>query len=111
MVSGTLVVDDSTGASGKGSKSGGDLVEVHCDYISADKPIKKKFSSSATVAEVKKWAREEFVPNPPSDKIYYLSDEKTRHRFTDAEELQTLEQVGYKNEAKLRLNEEQAAGS
>jgi len=63
-------------------QKGGDLVEVHCDYISADEPIKKKFPSSSTLVEVKKWAREEFVPNPPSDKVYYLSDDKTRHRFT-----------------------------
>ncbi len=91
-------------------QKGGDLVEVHCDYISADEPIKKKFPSSSTLVEVKKWAREEFVPNPPSDKVYYLSDDKTRHRFTSEEEQRTLEQAGYKNQAKLRLNEEQAAG-
>jgi hypothetical protein len=91
-------------------KGGGDLIEVHCDYISADKPIKRKFAPSTPLADVKEWAKGEFVPNPPSDKTYYLSDDKTRHRFTPDEERLTLEQLGYKNEAKLRLHEEQVAG-
>jgi len=107
----TTVVNDMTRLTGGEVESkGGDLVEVHCDYISADEPIKRKFPSSTVLAEVKEWARGEFVPNPPSDKAYYLSDDKSRHRFTTEEETQSLDQVGYKHEAKLRLNEEQAAG-
>jgi hypothetical protein len=106
----TLITDDARQDIGSRPKTGGDLVEVHCDYISADKPIKRKFASSSTLAEVKDWARGEFVPNPPSDKAYYLSDDKTRHRFTADEERQTLQASGYQHEAKLRLNEEQVAG-
>ncbi len=96
---------------GPGEKHGGDLVEVHCDYISADEPIHRKFPPTATLAEVKAWAREIFVPNPPSGKAYYLSDDKTRRRFTPEEEALTLQQAGYEHEAKLRLNEEQVSGS
>jgi hypothetical protein len=111
MLNGSVKTRDAQDtASGAGMK-GGDLVEVHCDYISADEPIKRKFPSSTPLLEVKDWARSEFVPNPPSDKVYYLSDDRTRHRFTADEEKQTLEQLGYEHQAKLRLNEEQAAGS
>ena len=111
MVSGTVTTQDTQGTGSGADQKGGDLVEVHCDYISADEPIKRKFPSSTPLVEVKDWARGEFVPNPPSDKVYYLSDDKTRHRFTADEETRTLEQLGYEHQAKLRLNEEQAAGS
>ncbi len=87
-----------------------DLVNVHCDYISADEPIHQKFPSSTLLIAVKDWARAEFVPNPPSDKTFYLNDDKTRHRFTPEEEQQSLSQLGYRREAKFRLNEEQIAG-
>jgi hypothetical protein len=110
MADATAVADTSRQTGDKLERKGGDFIEVHCDYISADEPIKRKFPSSTVLAEVKDWARGEFVPNPPSDKVYYLSDDKSRHRFTAEEENQTLEQLGYKREAKLRLNEEQAAG-
>ena len=87
-------------------------VQVHCDYISADEPIHRKFSTGTVLAVVKEWARTEFVPNPPSDKAYYLNDDKTRHRFTAEEEQQTLAQLGYERGAvHLRLNEEQASGT
>lgn len=85
-------------------------VQVHVDYISADEPIHRKFSAETTIAAVKQWAREQFVPLPPSDKAYYLNDDKTRHRFTAEEEQQTIAQRGYEQVAHLRLNEEQAAG-
>ena len=91
-------------------KHGEDRVEVHVDYISADEPIHRKFPAAATLLEVKTWARTQFVPNPPSNKTYYLSDDKTRRRFTTEEEALTLEQAGYKHEARLRLNEEQVSG-
>lgn len=86
-------------------------VTVKCDYISADAPIHRKFPPTTLLAVVKQWAREEFVPNPPSDKTYYLNDDKTRHRFTAEEEQQTLAQLGYKQSAHFRLNEEQASGA
>ena len=105
------VVTGAVRDSDEGQKMGGNVVQVHCDYISADKPLKRKFPSSSTLVEVKDWARGEFVPNPPSDKAYYLSDDKTRHRFTPDEEKQTLQASGYDHEAKLRLNEEQVAGT
>ena len=89
---------------------GGGLVQVHCDYLSADEPIHRAFSSTATLGEVKDWARGQFVPNPPSDKTYYLSDEKTRKRFNSEEEKETLAEAGYEHEAKFRLGEEQIAG-
>jgi len=110
MADATVVTDANRHTGGEAESKSGDLVEVHCDYISADEPIKRRFPSSTILGEVKEWARGEFVPNPPSDKAYYLSDDKSRHRFTADEEKQTLEQLGYKHEAKLRLNEEQAAG-
>ncbi len=103
-------VPDTTQGGASEQRGGGDLIEVHCDYISADKPIKRKFAPSTPLSDVKEWAKAEFVPNPPSDKAYYLSDDKTRHRFTSDEERLTLEQLGYKNEAKLRLHEEKVAG-
>lgn len=87
-------------------------VQVHCDYISADGPIHRKFDTDTTLAIVKDWARSMFVPNPPSDKAYYLNDDKTRHRFTEQEEQQSLAQLGYEHGAvHLRLNEEQASGA
>jgi hypothetical protein len=86
------------------------MVEVHCDYLGADDPIKRKFPQTAKLAEVKQWARESFVPHPPSDKAYYLNDDKTRHRFTAEEEQKSLLALGYEHQAKLRLNEEQVAG-
>src|SRR5690242_10279535 len=89
---------------------GGHDVQVHVDYISADEPIHRKFPQATQLVVVKTWAREQFVPHPPSDKTYYLNDEKTRHRFTAAEEEQTLAQLGYTHSAHLRLNEEQVSG-
>jgi hypothetical protein len=86
-------------------------VQVHMDYISADEPIHKKFASNTLIAAVKDWARQTFVPNPPSDKAYYLNDDKSRHRFTAEEEQKTLAELGYKGSAHLRLNEEQASGA
>jgi hypothetical protein len=86
-------------------------VEVHVDYISADEPIHRKFSPETLLGAVKQWAREQFVPNPPSDKAYYLNDDKTRHRFISEEELHTLAQLGYEHSAHFRLNEEQASGT
>lgn len=87
-------------------------VQVHCDYISADDPIHRKFSTDTVLSIVKEWARAEFVPNPPSDKAYYLNDDKTRHRFTAEEEQRTLAQLGYEHgPVHLRLNEEQASGA
>lgn len=85
-------------------------VEVHVDYIGADDKVRRKFPQTAVLAEVKQWAREQFVPNPPSDKAYYLVDDKTRHRFTEAEEQETLLALGYEHKADLRLTEEQIAG-
>lgn len=85
-------------------------VQVHVDYISADEPIHQAFSPDTLLTVVKQWAREILVPHPPSDKTYYLNDDKTRHRFTAAEEQQTLTQLGYEHDAHLRLNEEQASG-
>lgn len=87
-------------------------VQVHCDYISADEPIHERFPAGTVLAVVKNWARETFVPNPPSDKAYYLNDDKTRHRFTSEEELRTLAMLGYERGAvHFRLNEEQASGA
>jgi len=86
-------------------------VAVKCDYISADEPIHRKFPPATLLAAVKQWAREELVPNPPSDKAYYLNDDKSRHRFTAEEEQKTLVQLGYQHNAHLRLNEEQASGA
>ena len=85
-------------------------VEVHCDYLGADEKIRRKFPQSARLAEVKKWARQTFVPNPPSDKAYFLSDDKSRRRFTDEEEQKTLLAMGYEHKADLRLTEEQISG-
>ena len=86
-------------------------VEVLVDYISADAPVHHRFGLDTTIGAVKSWARQEFVPNPPSDKAFYLNDDKTRHRFTEAEEAMSLAQLGYSHEAKFRLNEEQIAGA
>ena len=97
-------------AKDRGGKPAHD-VQVHVDYISADEPIHRKFPPNTTIAAIKQWAREQFVPQPPSDKAYYLNDDKTRHRFTTEEEQQTLAQRGYENAAHFRLNEEQAAGA
>jgi len=91
--------------------TGREKVEVHCDYISADKPIHEKFSPDASIADVKTWAREQFVPNPPSDKIYYLNDDKTRRRFTQEDETKSLVALGYEHVAHFRLNEEQWSGA
>src|SRR5689334_14543929 len=92
------------------AKEGHD-VNVHCDYISADEPIHRKFPADTVLSGVKQWAREQFVPTPPSDKAYYLNDDKTRHRFTEDEEKRTLSQLGYDHIAHFRLNEEQASGT
>ncbi|WP_310571223.1 hypothetical protein [Gemmatimonas sp.] len=87
-------------------------VQVHCDYISADQPITRKFPTDTVLSAIKIWARSVFVPNPPSDKAYYLNDDKSRHRFTAVEEEQTLAQLGYeRGAAHFRLNEEQASGT
>jgi hypothetical protein len=86
-------------------------VAVKCDYISADQPIHRKFPPATLLAAVKQWAREEFVPNPPSDKAYYLNDDKSRHRFTKEEQQKTLALLGYEHTAHFRLNEEQASGA
>lgn len=86
-------------------------VSVTCDYISADEPIHQKFPGTTLLAAVKQWAREKFVPHPPSDKAYYLNDDKSRHPFTPAEEQSTLVELGYREVAHLRLNEEQASGT
>lgn len=96
-------------ATDRGGKPAHD-VQVHVDYISADEPIHRKFPPDTTIAAVKQWAREQFVPQPPSDKAYYLNDDKTRHRFTADEEQRTLAHLGYEHVAHFRLNEEQAAG-
>jgi hypothetical protein len=87
-----------------------DEVEVHCDYLGADDAVKRKFLESASLSEVKSWAREHFVPNPPSDKAYFLNDDKTRHRFTQEEEAMSLQALGYHHKADLRLSEEQLSG-
>ncbi len=87
-----------------------DQVNVVCDYLSADDPIERRFPATTELKHVKKWARETFVPNPPSDKAFYLSDDKTRHRFTDAEEHETLAKLGFHHHAHLRLHEEQVSG-
>lgn len=86
------------------------MIEVHCDYLGADDPIKRKFGESTLLLEVKRWAREDFVPSPPSDKAYFLNDDKTRHRFTADEEGMSLVALGYKHKADLRLTEEQLSG-
>ena len=93
-----------------GAAAGPQQVEVHCDYLAADDKIRAKFAQSTRLIEVKAWARAEFVPNPPSDKAYYLNDDKSRHRFTPEEEQKTLLDLGYQHKADLRLNEEQASG-
>ncbi len=85
-------------------------IEVHCDYLGADEPIKRKFVESALLSEVKQWAREHFVPSPPSDKAYFLNDDKTRHRFTAEEENMSLAALGFRHKADLRLTEEQLSG-
>lgn len=85
-------------------------VQVHMDYISADDPIHQKFPDTALLAAVKEWARGIFVPEPPSDKAFYVTDDKTRHRFTPEEELRSLNALGYEHVAHLRLNEEQISG-
>lgn len=97
-------------AKGRGGKSAHE-VQVHVDYISADEPIHQKFPPETTIAAIKEWAREQFVPLPPSDKAYYLNDDKTRHRFTADEEQRTLAQLDYEHVAHFRLNEEQASGT
>jgi hypothetical protein len=97
-------------AEDRGGKPAHDI-QVLVDYISADEPIHEKFPPETTIAAVKQWAREQFVPQPPSDKAYYLNDDKTRHRFTADEEQRTLAQLGYEHVAHFRLNEEQAAGA
>jgi hypothetical protein len=86
------------------------MIEVHCDYLGADDPIKRKFGESTLLSEVRQWAREHFVPSPPSDKAYFLNDDKTRHRFTAEEEAMSLVALGYKHKADLRLTEEQLSG-
>ena len=86
------------------------MIEVHCDYLGADDPINRKFGESTLLSEVKQWAREQFVPSPPSDKAYFLNDDKTRHRFTAGEEEMSLVALGYKHKADLRLTEEQLSG-
>jgi len=85
-------------------------VNVVCDYLSADDVIERIFPANTELRRVKEWAREVFVPNPPSDKAFFLSDDKTRHRFTESEEQKTLAQLGYSHQAHLRLHEEQVAG-
>jgi hypothetical protein len=105
-----LMTNKEQGGGGHGQPEKDRLVEVHCDYLGADEPIKRKFPQAAKLVEVKLWARETFVPHPPSDKAYYLNDDKTRHRFTAEEEQKSLLALGYEHEAKLRLNEEQASG-
>ncbi len=95
----------------KGKKLDVKEVEVHCDYLGADEKIRRKFPQTALMGEVKQWAREQFAPNPPSDKAYYLVDDKTRHRFTEEEERRTLLTLGYEHKADLRLAEEQVAGA
>jgi hypothetical protein len=115
VASGDAVRAASTERGGVAANDGGAKpahdVQVHVDYISADEPIHEKFPPETTIAAIKQWAREQFVPQPPSDKAYYLNDDKTRHRFTADEEQQTLAQRGYENAAHFRLNEEQAAGA
>lgn len=85
-------------------------VKVTCDYLSADEPIERLFLATDALTDVKAWALSVFVPHPPSDKTYWLSDDKTRQRFTTAQERETLAQLGYKHEAHLRLHEEQVSG-
>jgi hypothetical protein len=87
-----------------------DHVRVHVDYISADHPIQRDFPETAQLSEIKQWAQQEFVPHPPSDKTFYLVDERTGHRFTESEEQKSLGALGYKHAAHFRLNEEQVAG-
>jgi hypothetical protein len=102
------------GASGTGDAPAShppDEVQVHVDYISADEPIHRKFAVTSALTEVKAWAQGVFVPNPPSDKTFYLSDDKTRHRFTAEEEARSLGELGYTHVAHLRLNEEQVSGN
>jgi hypothetical protein len=86
-------------------------VQVHVDYISADEPIHAGYPATTRLLVVKAWAQKTFVPNPPSDKTYYLNDDKTRHRFTTEEEQKTLAELGYIHVAHFRLNEEQIAGN
>jgi hypothetical protein len=100
----------SRGIAADGKKKS-DEIQVSVDYISADDAIHQKFNATALLSEVKTWARGVFVPLPPSDKAYYLNDDKSRHRFTTEEEGQTLQQLEYKGGAHLRLNEEQASGA
>lgn len=95
---------------GTGNKPDAKDVEVHCDYLGADEAIRRKFPQTALMADVKKWARQTFVPNPPSDKAYYLNDDKTRRRFTEEEEQKSLLAMEYEHKADFRLSEEQIAG-
>lgn len=100
----------SKGEKDGGKKPHGKAVVVECDYLGADDPIERTFASTTVLGEVKEWAKGKFVPVPPSDKTYYLNDDKTRHRFTAEEEQRTLESLGYEHEAEFRLNEEQMSG-
>ena len=88
----------------------GAKVKVTCDYLGADEPLTREFPQSALLHEVKDWAREKFVPVPPSDKAYFIINDKTRHRFTDEEEHRSLLALGFEHKADLRLGEEQKSG-
>lgn len=109
-MTGSTIETDRTSRTGD-EKEGHGGVQVHVDYISADEPIHDSFAPDTKLIAVKDWARARFVPNPPSDKTYYLNDDKSRHRFTTDEEQKTLEQLGYTHIAHFRLNEEQVSGN
>ena len=85
-------------------------VKVTCDYLGADEPLTREFLQSTLLGAVKQWARGEFVPVPPSDKAYFIINDKTRHRFTDEEEHRSLLALGFDHKAELRLGEEQKSG-
>jgi hypothetical protein len=109
MTAATTTPDRATGRDDRSDHEAHD-VQVHVDYISADNPIHRKFPPTTQLLVVKTWAQQTFVPHPPSDKAYYLNDDKTRRRFTTEEEQKTLADLGYTHVAHLRLNEEQVSG-
>ncbi len=86
------------------------LVHVRVDYHRTDKPIDKRFPSSTQLGDVKDWAMREFRIHPQPDQRFFLVDERTHAPYGPEDEKNTLGQLGYTREARLRLSVEHRAG-
>lgn len=85
-------------------------IEVHVSYIRAAHPIHRRFVLDTRLGAVLEWALQTFGLAPSPDQPYRLVNDRTDQTYTAAQELESLAQLGFVHEAKLRLAVEHLTG-